>query len=326
MRDLSDYEILKYVRGFASTQSALLFFLLYLVLALLLVPKFANTDNLVNIVVQSSELIILACGMTFVFLNGGIDFSQTAVIALGSVVGAKIMVAELPAAAAIPLGIAAMLCLGMAVGVFNGLAVTGLKMPSFMATMATQLVFSGVALTITKSKTIPRLPRAFGEIARGSVCGVQYPVFIALAIFLILAFVLNRTVYGKYMMSVGVNHQTSKISGLPVKRTIFSLFVISGLCAACASIIMTARLRGGVPSLGKDMLMDVVAAVVIGGTSVTGGEANIYGSLIGAVLVVMLNNSLNLLGVPWFYIMLCKGMLVLVISLLAVFQGRNASS
>ncbi|MDR1613716.1 MAG: ABC transporter permease [Planctomycetota bacterium] len=324
MKDLRDYDFLKHVKGFASAQSAIVFFIVYLIVAALLVPKFANAENLVNIVVQSSELILLACGMTFVFLNGGIDFSQIAVIALGSVIGAQIMVSGLPPAVGVPLGVLAMLCLGLAVGAVNGLAVTLLKMPSFVATMATQLVFSGAALTITRSKTIPRLPRAFGEIARGSLFGVQYPIIIALAVFAVLAFLLNRTIYGKYITSIGTNHKTAKISGLPVRLTIFSLFLISGLCAAFASIIMTARLRGGVPSLGKDMLMDVVAAVVIGGTSVAGGEGNIHGSLIGAVLVLMLNNSLNLLGVSWYNIMLCKGLLVLIISLLALWQRKRA--
>lgn len=307
---------------FLGRQTAVIFFLAYLIGASLFVPRFANLENLINIVVQSSDLIILACGLTFVFLNGGIDFSVTAVIALDSVIGAKIMTGSLEPAVSIPLGILAMLGVALVIGAFNGFAVTRLKMPSFIATMASQLVFSGIALTMTQSKTIGGVPVAFNEIAQGRLLGVNTPVWITAAIVALLCYLLNSTVYGRQVVAVGTNHKTSIISGLPVKPIIFSLFIISSLCAAASCVIMTGRLGAGVPSLGKDMLMDVVAAVVIGGTSIAGGKGNIVGSMIGAVLVVMLNNSLNLLGIDWYYIMVCKGAVILVVTLFQVLRER----
>lgn len=306
-----------------SKYTSVLFIFIYFILALIFVPQFGKPDNLLNIIKQSSELIILSCGMTFIYINGGIDFSITAVLALSSVVGAKVMQLEFPTGISILLGISSMLAIGVIIGSINGIAVTKLKMPSFIATMATQLVFAGVALTLTESKTVAGIPQAFNMISQGAFFGIQYPIFITLAIFIFSSFLLNRTLFGRQIISVGTNHKASEISGLPIKRLIFRLFLISGVYASLASIIMTGRLGAGVPSLGKDMMMDVVAAVVIGGTDVSGGNGNILGSLIGAVMVVMLNNSLNMVGVPWYYIMLCKGAMILFVSLLSIYRHKK---
>ena len=315
-------KVWKSIGEFARNRPAIVFFVVYIVLALFFVPKFANPENLINILVQSSELIILACGMTFVFLNGGIDFSMVAVLGLSSVLGAMILTSSLPLYVSIPLAIICMIGVGVVIGFINGVAVTVLKMPSFIASMSTQLVFSGIALTITQSDTIGNVPNAFNEIAQGSFLGIQIPNYITIVVVLVAAYVLHRTVFGRYIFSVGTNHKTSYISGIPVKQTIRKLFVISGLLAAIAAIIMTAKLGAGIPSLGKDMLMDIVAAVVIGGTSVAGGAGNIFGSVAGAILVVILNNSLNLLGADWYIINVCKGAMILFVAMFDVLRRR----
>lgn len=309
-------------RELVDQQTCVLFFLAFFILSALFVPKFANVENLANIAVQSSELIIMACGLTFVFLNGGIDFSMTAVLALCSVIGAKIMTCLENETLGVILGLLAMLITALVIGCINGLSVTRLKMPSFIATMATQLVFAGVALTMTQSKTIGGVPQAFNQIAQGSFLGADIPVYITLVVVAVCLYLFHFSTYGKRVLAVGTNHKASAISGLNVKGTIFSLFVISSLCSVVSCIIMSARLGAGVPALGKDMLMDVVAAVVIGGTSVSGGKGSIIGSVIGAVLVVMLNNSLNLLGIDWYYIMACKGAVILLVTLLAVMREK----
>ena len=322
MQGQDDRSFIKFAKDFLDKQSAMVFFLVYFIAAMLFVPRFSNGENLVNILVQSSELIILACGLTFIFVNGGIDFSMPAVIALASVIGAKVMLGVGNTALAILLGIAAMFAVALVIGVINGFSVTRLKMPSFIATMATQLIFAGIALTLTQSKTIGGIPKAFNDIAQEHFLGIQIPVYITVAIVVFLTYLMHFTVYGKQISAIGTNHKTSIISGLPVKRSIFSLFIISALCAAVASIIMTGRLGAGVPSLGKDMLMDIVAAVVIGGTNITGGRGRILGSVIGAILVIMLNNSLNLLGIDWFYITACKGTVILFVTLFAIRRER----
>jgi ribose transport system permease protein len=311
------------VKNFFFNRTSMLFFIVYAIAAVIFVPKFANPENLMNILVQSSDLVILSCGMTFVFLNGSIDFSVVAVLALASVFGAKILTSGGSLAVNIVLAIIVMLGVGAVIGLINGFVVTRLKMPSFIATMSTQLIFSGVALTLTQSSTIGNVPKEFNAIAQSRFLGVPIPSIITVAVAGIAVFTLHYTVYGRKVFAVGTNQRTSNISGIPIKRTIMSLFVISGVSSAVACIIMTARLGAGIPSLGKDMLMDIVAAVVVGGTSVSGGEGGIAGTVLGAILIVALNNSLNLLGAEWYTINICKGILILTACLLSIVRSRT---
>jgi ribose transport system permease protein len=160
------------------------------------------------------------------------------------------------------------------------------------------------------------VPNAFNSIAQNKFLGIPIPSIITIAVAGSAIFLLEFTVYGRRVFAVGTNQKTAGISGIPIKRTIMSLFVISGMSAAVAGIIMTARLGAGIPSLGKDMLMDIIAAVVVGGTSVSGGEGGISGTVVGAILIVTLNNSLNLLGAEWYTINICKGLLILAASML----------
>jgi len=301
----------------------MLFFLAFTVVSLLFVDKFANPVNLTNILIQSTYLVILACGMTFVFMNGGIDFSVTATLGLGSVLCAKVMTMDGDPLLLSSLGVLVMLGVGLTIGALNGLAIVHLRMPSFIATMATQLIFSGIALWYTQSATIGGLPEPFSQIGRGVVLGVPIPLIIATVVVLATAFVLHRTVLGRQIFSVGTNHRTSLISGIPVKRTIFTLFVFSGVLAAIAALIMTSRSGAGMPALGKNMLMDVVAAVVIGGTSVTGGHGSILGTATGALLIVVLNNSLNLLGIEWYVVNVLKGAMIVIVALLSISKANR---
>ena len=263
-------EVLRH--AFSSVERmSMLFFVLFVLYSLVFVDRFANPVNLGNMLVQCVDLIILSCGMTFVFMNGGIDFSVTAILGLSSILGARLLTLPGPPGVRVALGVALMLLIGIAIGALNGLIVTALRMPSFIATMATQLIFGGLALWYTQSATIGGLPRAFVQIGRGSLLGVPIPILIMLVVVALAAFVLHRTVLGRYIFAVGTNHRTSLVSGIPVKRTVFSLFLFSGGLASVSAIVMTSRSGAGMPALGKGMLMDIVAAVVIGGTSVAGG-------------------------------------------------------
>jgi ribose transport system permease protein len=304
-------------------RAAMLFFVAFVLASLLFVPKFANPVNLANMLVQCTDLIILACGMTFVFMNGGIDFSVTAVLSLGSVTGAAIMQAGGGRPLHVALAIAAMLAIGLGIGAVNGLMVTRLRMPSFIATMASQLVFTGAALWWTQSSTIGGIPRSFLAIGRGRVLGVEAPILVMAVVVAASAWLLHRTVFGRSVYAVGTNHRTSLISGIPVKRTIFLLFLLCGGLAAVAAVVMTARSGAGMPGLGKGMLMDVVGAVVIGGTAVTGGKGSILGTATGAALIIALNNSLNLLGIEWYVINALKGGMITVVALLGELQAKG---
>ncbi len=301
---------------------AILFFVLFMILSIAFVPKFSNFDNLFNILSQSADLIILSCGMTFVFLNGSIDFSMTAILGLSSVFGAKILVSSDNLIFNMIAAIIVMVLIGVIIGLINGLAITRLKMPSFIATMATSLVFAGLAITITKSKSVGGIPNVYNQISQGELLGIPIPIFIMVAVVIACVILLNKTVFGRRVIAVGTNQKTAHISGINVKKTISLIFLISGFLSAVSSIIMTARLGAGLPALGSDMLMDIVAAVVIGGTAVTGGKGNIIGTVIGAVFVITLNNSLNLLQMEWYLINVCKGALILIVALYSALRTR----
>jgi ribose transport system permease protein len=300
---------------------AILFFVVFFLFSVFAVPRFSNPANLFNIVIQASDLIILACGMTFVFINGSIDFSVTAILPLASVLGAMIMRAN-SSPLFIILAILVMFLTGIIIAVINGISITRFHMPSFIATMATQLIFAGLALTLTQSKSIGGIPNAFTEIAQGTLFGIPYSLFITVFVVLLSIFLLDRTVYGKHLIAVGTNQKTALISGVSVKKVIFSIFLYSGILSSLTSILMTARMGAGVPAMGKDMLMDIIAAVVVGGTSATGGKGNLIGTVIAALFVVTLNNSLNLLRIDWYWINVCKGMLILVVALYSTLSNR----
>lgn len=310
------------ITDFFGENIVICFFFVAFLIALLCIPGFGVPENLYNIFIQSADLIILACGTTFVFINGSLDFSVTAVLPAVSVLGAMAMTKIENPIIGIIAAILLMFGIAILIGSINGAAVAFLRMPSFMVTMVTQLIFSGVVLTLTQSKSIGGLPKAFVEFNKLSILGIRIPLLLAVFVVLFLLYLLNHTIYGRQLLSVGINQKVSEISGINVKKMVISVFLISALCSAIAGIIMTARLGSGVPALGEDMLMDIVAAVVIGGTSNTGGEGKLIGSVFGAVIVRMLSNALNLLGIDWYYITVCKGILIIGVSLLISSRKR----
>jgi ribose transport system permease protein len=291
----------------------------YVIVSLAIVPQFASPKNLLDILVQSSDLIVLSIGMGFVILNGGIDFSVTAVTALASVVGASIMNLDTGLLAGSPYGflaaIGVMLLIGLGIAAINGLSVVVLKMPSFIATMATSLVFGGAAVFYTRSATITNLPRPFTFMGDGSILGIPFPIIVAAVVVLVAHYVLSATVFGRTVYAVGSNPKASFISGLPVRKTIFILFLLSGFLAALGGTLMSARLGAGTPSLGQERLMDIVAAVIIGGTSIFGGAGTVLGTVAGALFITILNNSLNLVGIPWYMVIIVKGAVIFFIAL-----------
>ncbi|MBN2325001.1 MAG: ABC transporter permease [Spirochaetes bacterium] len=294
----------------------LVILVVYFIITSVTIPYFFTQRNLTNILIQSTDLIIISCGLMFVLLNGGIDFSIIATMGLGSIIGALIMNTKTGLLANSAFGayaaIAVMLLIGLVIGGINGLAVVFLKMPSFMATMANYLIFSGFALFLAQSKSIANLPKAFLFIGNGKLFTViPFPVVITIFVCIIMSIILSRTVFGRSIYAVGTNHATSFISGIPVKRTIFTLFLICGLLAAIGGMITTSRLGAGRPLLNSERLMDFVAAIILGGTSIFGGKGTVSGTILGALFIAVLSNSLGMLGLQWYTIMIIKGAFVL---------------
>jgi ribose/xylose/arabinose/galactoside ABC-type transport system permease subunit len=285
-------------------------------------PGLASVENLLNILSYLLPLLIVAIGLTLVMITGGIDLSVTSIIALTSVVGARLM-AEQTSASALVLGLAAMLALGAGLGALNGAVITLLRLPPFIVTLASMMFLSGFAVWFTHSKNIYNLPASF------LLLGKQLPVTLAItaALALVAHLVLRRTVFGRWLYATGQNATAAHISGVPVRSVVFSAYVCSGLCAALASVILTGRLETGSPVLGREMLLDIIGATVVGGTSLFGGKGKVAWTLFGVLFLTMLDNALNLLNLSHFFITMVKGAVILLAAVLDAtrrrFSGRE---
>lgn len=300
-----------------------------IIFAAIFVPHFFGITNLRNILGQLSDILIISAGMMLVTLNGGIDFSMASVMGLGSVIGAMLMnqtdgvLAGSPWAA--PVGILVMVGIGVAIGVLNGFAVSCLRMPSFMATMATQLIVRGLTLYIVDSKAIGNLPQAFLYIGNGKIGFVPFSIILAAVVLAVIWILLNKSVYGRQIYAIGTNHKAARISGIPIKKRVFSLFVLCGALAGIGGLVSTSRLGAAMPDLNQDRLMDFVTAVIIGGTSPFGGKGTLIGTIIGALFVVILSNTLGLLGLSWYTILMIKGIFLMGILIFESYTRMRAS-
>lgn len=301
----------------------------YFLLSVAYIPNFADINNLTTILVQSADLVIVACGVMFTVLNGGIDFSSTSVMALSSVIGAQFITENgtgwlAGSPFAIPVAILAMLAIGLVVGFVNAVAVVGFKMPSFIVTLATMGIGSGIAVWFAEMNSIGSLPESFNFLGQGRILGIPVPIIAAVVVVVVLNFVLSKTLFGKQVYAIGTNPQAARISGLPVKRVIFSLFLISGFCASLAGILETARLQAGVPGMGANSFLDIIASIIIGGTSVFGGSGRVLGTVSGALLIITMNNSMNMLNINWVIISIIKGLIILVAAYIDAAKTRKA--
>ena len=297
----------------------------YLVMCLL-APGFFSINNSWNLLFNLLPLLIAAIGQTYVMLTAGIDLSVTAVIATTSVIGGYSMSDEsglgLGPTQAILLSVLIMVVAGGLIGLFNGLATAALTMPAFMVTLTSMMFFSGFAIWLTKSQNIYDLPEGFVNMPYTSILGIPIPLIIGLFMVLLAYLLLNRTLLGEWIYAVGLSPKTSQISGVKVRQTIVSVYIFSGIYASVASILYTARLETGSPVMGQNILLDVIGAVVIGGTSLFGGKGKILWTLYGALFIVLLDNSLNLIGLSYFLIMIVKGAVILLAAMLNVWKRK----
>ncbi len=261
-----------------------------------LTPYFLTVSNILNIAQQTSINAIIAVGMTFVILTAGIDLSVGSVLAFSGVVMASFLQSGWP----LPLGIAAGLSVGLASGLVNGLLISFGKLPPFISTLGMMSVARGTALMFTGGRPVSGFPDSFRSLATGEILSVPSPVIIMLVIYAIAHFVLTRTKLGRYAYAIGGNEEASVLSGVNVKFYKTVVYGIAGLLSACAAVILTARLNSAQPIAGIMYELDAIAATVIGGTSLMGGEGTIIGTLIGALIMGVLRNGLNLLGVSSF--------------------------
>jgi ribose/xylose/arabinose/galactoside ABC-type transport system permease subunit len=285
-------------------------------------PGLASTDNFLNLLGNLAPLLVVALGQTLVLIVGGIDLSVTSTIALSSVVGALVMnrdtgwLAGSPLAA--PAAVVAMLALGGLIGAGNGLAVTKLRIPPFMVTLTAMMFLSGFAIWLTQSKTVGNLPTAFTVLGSRPALALT----IAAAFAGLVHLLLERSLFGRWLRAVGFNARTAHVSGVPVDAVVIAAYVASGVLAAAASVLYTGRLETGSPVLGQRILLDVIGATVIGGTSLFGGKGRVPWTLFGVLFLTLLDNALNLLGLSHFTIMMAKGGVILLAALLDTARTR----
>lgn len=272
--------------------------------------SFLTVRNFTNIMRQISINVILACGMTMVIILGGIDLSVGSIIAVsGCLCCGLITNTGVPAAAAIPISILA----GTLVGIFNGFVVSRTTIPPFIVTLAMMNIGRGFARIYTKATTILVDDELFTFIGSGTVLGgIPIHIVYMIVVITVSALILNRTRLGRNIYAVGDNKQAASYSGINAKKVTMTVFVIMGFFAACAGIISSARTFSGQFNVGEGAEMDAISAVVLGGTSMSGGIGHLSGTIIGCVVIGVLNNGMNILGIDssWQYVV--KGVVVLL--------------
>jgi ribose/xylose/arabinose/galactoside ABC-type transport system permease subunit len=287
------------------------FLLLCLALSLLS-DRFLTTGNLVNVLRQSTINGVIAVGMTFVILTAGIDLSVGAILALSTIVTADLLQKGLP----VPLAVLAGLGLGAALGFGNGLIITRARVPPFVATLGLMTVARGLALTYSQGRPITGLPDGFRTLGTGSLGPIPMPIILAGVTFTAGYLLLTRTPVGEYIYALGNNPVAAHYTGIPTQRYITFVYVVAGFLSALAGMILVARLNSAQPTAGLGFEFDAIAAVVVGGTSFAGGEGSLLGTLLGVLVIAVLNNGLNLLNVSSFYQPVVTGVVIALALLL----------
>ena len=280
---------------------------LLVTLLTVLSPHFLTVSNLSNVLEQTSINAVIAVGMTFVILSGGIDLSVGSLVALSGVALASALRGGLP----LPLALLAGLATGAAAGLANGLLITRGKLPPFIATLGMMSVARGLTLFWTDGRPISGFEAGFRSLATGRVLGVPASVLLAAALYLAAHLVLTRTRFGLYVYAIGGNEEATRLSGVGVRFHKTMVYVLAGLMSAVASVILTARLNSAQPIAGMMYELDAIAATVIGGTSLLGGSGTIGGTLIGALIMGVLRNGLNLLGISSFLQQVVIGLVII---------------
>jgi ribose/xylose/arabinose/galactoside ABC-type transport system permease subunit len=266
------------------------------VLLAFVTPYFLTVSNLLNVCEQTSINAVIAVGMTCVILTGGIDLSVGSIVALAGVVLGAALKAGYPPSLAIPLSLAA----GTVCGVCNGLLITRGRLPPFIATLGMMSVARGLALLFTDGRPISGFEASFRGIATGRVAGVPVPVLVTIVVYVGAHFMLTRTRFGRYVFAIGGNEEAARLSGVAVGFHKTVVYALSGLASAFAAVLLTARINSAQPIAGISYELDAIAAAVIGGTSLLGGSGSAGGTLIGALIMGVLRNGLNLLGISSF--------------------------
>lgn len=282
-------------------------------------PQFFTFGNLRNVALQTSVNALLAVGMTFVILTAGIDLSVGSALALSSAISAGLMVSHMNPWLAALLGLIA----GALCGVINGVFVAYARLAPFIVTLGTMTLYRGLTEIYTNGNPIFNLPPSFSKFGAGTLLSIPIPVLVTALVFVLAWVVLHRSVAGRRVYAIGGNEDVAFLAGVPVKRYLLAVYVIAGVLAALAGIVLTSRLGSAEPTAGTGYELDAITAVVLGGTSLFGGEGTILGTLIGALILGVIDNGLNLLNVNSFYQDAVKGLIILAAIMLDRKKGTG---
>ncbi|MGL6167581.1 MAG: ABC transporter permease [Fusobacteriaceae bacterium] len=282
-------------------------------------PVFMTQKNIINIIRQISINGIIAVGMTFVILTGGIDLSVGSVVAMTSVVVGYLLGIEVPWVIACIAGI----IVAIVFGLFNGVMVAHIGFQPFIATLATVTMGKGIALAFSGGRPFAIRNNSFLELGKGYIGNIPIPVVILIVVVIIGLIILNTTTFGRYIFAVGGNKNAAKLSGVKTKKVELSVYVISAICAAIAGLILSARISSGQPTSGMGYELDAIAATAIGGTSMSGGMGSLIGTVYGFIILGLMTNSMNLLNVNSFYQEIIKGIIIVIAVFLDMSSKRK---
>jgi ribose transport system permease protein len=284
-------------------------------------PSFLTTANLLNVANQIAVIAILAAGMTLVIITGGIDLSVGSLVALSAVLGTLLIRQFAGAESATPVGMVlccliAILACGL-VGMLSGLVITAFEVPSFIVTLGVMMMASGAAFLVSAGESIYQLPDSFVWLGRGAdLAGIPNAVILMLLLYIVIYFILTRTAFGRYVYAVGGNAEAARLAGVRVALVVVLVFALNGLLAGLGGVVMASQLKSGSPTYGQMYELYVIAAVVVGGTSLSGGEGNVLGTLLGALLIAVIQNGMNLTGVESYTQRVVLGGIIIVAVLL----------
>ncbi|HAX51369.1 ABC transporter permease [Muricomes intestini] len=288
-----------------------------IILSAIIAPNFRTVDNLITIFRQASVLLVLSAGLTAVLLTGGMDLSVGATAGFVGCICAQLLKADVPILAAFGIGI----LISMIVGIINGL-LAGI-LPSFIATYGTNWVLGGLAIIVMQGAVIYDLPKNFTRIGVGYTGTVPNLVIIALIVVVIIYVLLQRTTFGRQVYAYGSNPLAAKYSAVPVKKIVISSFTMCSMCAGLAGMLITARLNAADAAMGDSYGLQTVAAVVIGGTSMLGGEGGVVGTVIGSLILTIIVNVMNLKGISSFAQGLVVGIVIIAMVLFDTYSKRR---
>ncbi len=291
--------------------SLALAFIIEVIIFAELSPYFLTTDNVLNISLQASITAIIAAGMTFVILTAGIDLSVGSLVAFAGIITTSFLKVNIPIYFIFPLAILAGILFGALSGGIAGVFVTKFKITPFIVTLALMTIWRGAAFVYTEGRPVWELPESFSFLGGGRILGVPSPTIIMIIIFIWAHIVLTKTRFGRYVYAVGGNFEAARLAGIKTNFILISVYVISGVLSAISGILLASRMNSGQPNAGLMYELDVIAAVVVGGTSLFGGRGTIIGTFIGAMLIAVLRNGLNLLNVGSYVQQVIVGVVIL---------------